>query len=551
MKPLEFVYELFGEREGYIYAPTKSDKWRRHFFEWPAEKERLEQHLNTWENREVYIAPALFSEPTISKQTFLGTRYLWADFDKGVPNPPTGLHPSIRVMSSTPEREHWYWRLKDWETDPNKVEDYARRLTYHFEADLSGWDFQTVLRPPGTYNHKRNKPVRVVYRDGNFFNLSEFDRIPQPPVADQEVDIGESLPDLLFVTAKYNWTPDAYELLTKVVPEGQRSAALTRLGFECAEMGMLDNEIYVVLDSAATRWKKFEGRSDKEKRLKDVIRYVKSKKAAQEPEQNVSRIYGFQEFMNLDIKFEWLIENVVPVAGSGVFFGPAGVGKTTLALRMAIALATGEKKFLNWTINRQAKVLFISLEMWVDELQHFLAGMKLQNPDVLQENFHIFPVGEGIQLESTDTQSRLLRVIDTNSYDYVIIDSLGMATQNLMEGTVRIFGFLNRELRKKRRCGYLFIHHPRKLPPGDFQPTGNQYDMYGDGYIANNAQFVVNLGTTSIKNRIKVHMAKSRLASAESDFYIKRTSDNNFEVTKATEKKQSNSSSLGLFGEVG
>lgn len=169
----EFLTDLFGEQEGIVYSPTKGNTWEQHFFEWPQERERLEEHIENFTEREVYISPVLFNSRRIAPETFKGTNYLWTEFDGKVPSSDF-IEPTIRVSSSIEGHEHWYWKLDEFVTDKVLIEDLTRRVAYAYGADLSVWDYQNVLRPVNTWNHKRNKPVVLLNKTEQVYTVRDF-----------------------------------------------------------------------------------------------------------------------------------------------------------------------------------------------------------------------------------------------------------------------------------------------------------------------------------------------------------------------------------------
>jgi hypothetical protein len=530
-----FVEELFGAAEGIVYTPYRFGKrFYQQFYDWPNEKDKLLEHLHNYKDREIYISPSLFSKRVINPDTFKGTNVLWTEFDGTLPPQDKILvPPSIRIQSSFHGHEHWYWRLNEFVTDHNRIIDLTKRLAYFLEADLSVWDYACVLRPPGTRNQKRSMPVKTLECNDTIYELEAFGGFPLAP---NRIDISinkTTLPQLQELIAKYPWKGDAYELITKKVEHPHRSEALARLAFECAEMGMANAEIFVILKDAANRWGKFNNRTDKDRRIEGLISYTRSKKAAQaEIVDTETVIYRMRDFLNTKINLKWVVTNLIPVAGSSVVFGPSTVGKSTFALRLGIAIATGEKQFLEWPIERTQKVLFTSLEMPHDELNYFIKQMQLTDEqiDLLQENFFVWPIGHPYPFDTRDQQSEVLKYIDQFKIDFAIIDSLGEASYGSIKSTddmKRLYSFMNEDLRKDRKCGYMFVHHPRKPGVGE-KNTDDFNEAYGDSYIINRAQTVIVLSPLS-GNRIKVSIPKSRLALDQKSFQVVRKPDRSFE----------------------
>jgi hypothetical protein len=565
----EFLNDLFGEQSGIVYSPILADiknrkNWKQHFFEWPQEREQLEAHIRNYNEREVYISPVLFNEPRISPETFRGTNFLWTEFDGTLPS--EYIQPTMRVASSIPGHEHWYWKLDSFTTDKVLIEDLTRRIAYHYGADLSVWDYQNVLRPVDTWNHKRNKPVALISKNSNVYPIDKFLWVPIPP-AGTKVDITlGGLPTRDSILAKYKWKADTQDLLFKDIDVGSRSTALTRLAFDAIEAGCSNEEAYVLIEERDSVWKKYTGRTDRDKQLRACISYARSRKVVvAEITQGATEVYRFYDFMKTKVTMKWAIEGLLPVAGSMVIFGKPGIGKSTYSLRLAMALALGDEYFLNWKIVNPQKTLFVSLEMQHEELKQFFGDMQLSEEKqiALQERFFIWPIGHAYPLDTPDQQIELLKFIDMHKIELVIIDSLSLS----MYGSVtsdddikRLNSFLNEDVRKDRKCGYLFIHHPRK-DGIDPKKEKNMDDSFGSIFITANAQTVVILSQKPGSARLHVKMEKTRMSIGEKEFDIERTPDRGFQLVgtgtpsistpdvvegrEATPKQKANDGSLG------
>lgn len=533
--------DLYGDQEGIVYAPTKKGKsFRQHFFQWPQEREALERHIDDYTDRDVYISPALFTEKRIAPETFKGTRYLWSEFD-GV-TPKDAIEPSIRIASSIEGHEHWYWRVDNFVNNIDIVQDLTRRIAFAYGADLSVWDYQNVLRPPDTWNHRRGKPVTVKERTNVTYSLDRFWQLPIPPAsANVYISLGE-LPTRDSILAKYRWTADAMDLLTKThVGKGRRSDALARIAYEAVEAGCSNEEIYVILEDRDTVWGKFVGRTDRERRLTAIISLVRSKKAEKaEILQEAPEVYRFYDFMQTDIQLKWAIEGLLPVAGSMVILGPPGVGKSTYSLRMAMDLALGRDKFLKWPIKNPQRVMFISLEMQHYELKEFFNDMDLpiEEQQQLQERFFLWPIGNAYPFDTPDQQSELIKYIKMFKLDMIIIDSHSLAMYGSIKNdddVKRINSFLNEDVRKNLKCSYVFIHHPRKAGNQDVARAVEQDDSYGSTFIIANAQTVLTLVPRKGTRKVVVRTLKNRMAEKDKDFYVMHTERRGFELIDPTE----------------
>jgi hypothetical protein len=68
----------------------------------------------------------------------------------------------------------------------------------------------------------------------------------------------------------------------------------------------------------------------------------------------------------------FILEPLLAAGSAGLIYGPAGVGKSFLALGLAMAAASGGS-FLGWTARRPHTVLYLEGELGAVELQRRLA----------------------------------------------------------------------------------------------------------------------------------------------------------------------------------
>ena len=141
------------ERAGGLRSPRSA------YFAYPR---RTEEALawareNIAEDREVHLCPHLLTKRRRVKENASPVRALWADADDAVL--PADIPEPTVVVESSPGRRHLYWALRHT-LAPRSAEALNRRLTYASGADPAGWPLATLLRMPGTHNHKySNSPV--------------------------------------------------------------------------------------------------------------------------------------------------------------------------------------------------------------------------------------------------------------------------------------------------------------------------------------------------------------------------------------------------------
>ena len=560
----EFFDFMWGDQFGFVYAPLKHKSdldsngrpvFVQAYFEWPTQKKELIKHCVIGaSDYEVYYGPALYTVPSGKKQDIKGTYVFWTEFDGELPtvealgNLPS---PSLRVRSSEEGHEHFYWKLDYFEIDIESIERANRGLTYQLGADTSAWDANQLLRVVSTYNHKRQKPVHILARNDSTVGAGFFSSIPVPPILVSDVDIA-AIPDALEVIAAYKFDKEAFAFFRKpTIPTGSRSAAMMRLGFYCAEMRMTDEEAFSLLLNADERWGKFKDRSDRKRRLLDIINKARLKF----PIQTVvlgPRFPSFQyrDFLAAEIQVEWLIPELLQRGGFFILVGPPGTGKTQLSLQWAIHIALG-REFLGYTAEcGPAKVMFYSMEMGHADLKYFISQMDMgltdEERDLLQTNLIFVPLGHGIMLDRKEDQDEIEAMVELHHPIGVFFDSLGLATTDDLssESAVKTIMDWNARLRVNAGVFTWFIHHNRKAQSTNKKPNKLE-DVYGSQYIVSNATTVVGLWPRG--SDIEVNALKVRLAPMFPQFIIMRGPNISFRRVSITTQAVAKAVDLSSF----
>jgi hypothetical protein len=576
----EFVDTLFStEDKGYVYSPTKDEHgdWETHFFKWPQKRQDIILHILSHSlDFDVYLSPSLFKAPSAKQQAWKGTHYVWIEFDGNVPeNLPKGIpEPTIRVQSSETKHEHWYWRLNDFNTDGAAISGLCKSLTYTLDADKSGWDYNQVLRPPGSLHQESTRRVRLLDRQDSSYGFADFKGLVKlDDIKNSETKITD-VPDLQLTVAKYSWDADAWDLFNKETqPVGARSSAMTRLGFHCVEMGMTNDECFAILYDADERWGKYKHRSpeDRAKRLTGIISHCRGKKEL-DAELRLSDRESFislGDFRSSDIKVKWLYDQFLTERGLGIISASPGIGKTTVSIRLGFAAALGLDFFV-WPYvgDKGRRVAFLSLEMSGVEVSKFVGDMwpsfKAEQQAELDKNFFLLPLGYSLPLADKKHQQNILDEIDKHEIDFLIIDSLKAATALDERKLDVFFEWINKNVREERNVTVWIVHHNRKPPneTGASRRPKDLGDLYGDTFITAHPTAVISLYRRS-KNEIEVIPLKVRLAEQGDPFVLRRTEHLNFElkeiITKeaaeeeadneaAKEKKSEPKLANGLFG---
>lgn len=166
---------VLGDRPGFValafgHGPHRTEsgkyahrEWVEIRFDWPAEKDKLAAevaHLQA-ERVDVYVCPAVRFTNDRRKGSALPPRVCWVDLDAEPADPDLWqtLAPFV-VASGQPGHRHAYVPL----TRPVDLGTHAR-LNKALAERLGGdhkWSDESLLRLPGTWNHKTDPPSPVV-----------------------------------------------------------------------------------------------------------------------------------------------------------------------------------------------------------------------------------------------------------------------------------------------------------------------------------------------------------------------------------------------------
>jgi len=170
------------------------------------------------------------------------------------------------------------------------------------------------------------------------------------------------------------------------------------------------------------------------------------------------------EFLRMDIKpREMLLEPILPVQGLAMIHAKRGVGKTHLALGIAVAVAGG-KAFLRWKAPKPRKVLFVDgelpasvLQVWSAEAAASLGADEVEdNLTLITPDFQEFGIPDLATLEG---QAVLREHVEPT--DLVILDNLSALVRAGSENEAESWLPLQAWALDLRRRGksVLFVHH--------------------------------------------------------------------------------------------
>lgn len=479
--PLDIVRKVWAHSgvTGNVWMPSIQnigDKDKEHFREGAIISTTSLNLPVLLEDRDWYWTPAVSNGDSRRAKKYPSQRAIWVDCDESYDREKLeALRPSY-MWETSPGHTQAIWLMKEKVPRSEFHRDgIIGLLTQALGADKSGVDVSQLLRVPGTWHHKREAfKGRVLRTTGTVYTrgmlLSRVARVLGFPVG----------------LASELGADDPY---------GDRSKLLWKFSRTACELGLPQNLTFKLIK--ATKWNKW---ADDPEHLKDDIekayesapltktKDVEKKQAQDNLEADedapieawdMATVTDFGPVLHTP--FRWVIPGIIPESGCGLIVAPPKVGKTRIAIEIALGLATGQRP-LGISTQRPKAVGFFSLEDGEYLFAERLASGMSHSRAKYHWDGHITPVGGSlvwdppaplplltnfahVDLSTPEDQQRLYETIIKHDLKLVIIDTLSMA---IGKGNVSdqkdMYATLNpvKDIAKATGCAVLFIHHTRK-----------------------------------------------------------------------------------------
>lgn len=157
-------------------------------------------------------------------------------------------------------------------------------------------------------------------------------------------------------------------------------------------------------------------------------------------------------------EYEWIVDGMIAKGDTTLLVGEPNVGKSWITLSLAVALANGDNKWINWDLNHHGKVLYVDEENPHDVVYHRLKQLGANNFDNLR-----YLHRQGVRLDK-----RFDRFLDDAiSYQpsLVVLDSLTrLHTQdeNNAGAMAALFNDSINVLTKETGAAIIVLHHTNK-----------------------------------------------------------------------------------------
>lgn len=436
------------------------------------------------------------------KKTNAQDTYIIAQDIDGAPIP-TDLPPSY-YWETSPNKYQGVWVL-DNKVNPQEHEILCRKLVKKYGFDPCGVDIVHLYRIPSTVNHKYATDFKVsglqgegtVYRKRDFMKYLEDEDISSRAVVEHE-DIEYLNLDLDAVLEEYNAFKEfthelavdrsewAWKLEQKMIMNGasKEEVKFVLLNAPDGKAKFTEETVDAEVNRAFAKSESLAEESEEEVELVTEltskmsieeqggksIKTVSKKGKKRKSKFNIVRVDEIEPFDPTDF---WLIEDFWENGSVGVIGAPSKSFKSTFALNLACAVATG-KPFDGRKV-KQGAVLIIQGENNLSMEQHKIyavTGCDTPPP--------IYFVDDNITMEQV---YRLENDIRELGVKLLIIDPMyllfGSGDINRHQDIVERLEMLTR-LSKNTGCAVMLIHHSRKLERGAKITTS---DMYGSAFI--------------------------------------------------------------------
>ncbi len=106
---------------------------------------------------------------------------------------------------------------------------------------------------------------------------------------------------------------------------------------------------------------------------------------------SIDDVFTVNELYDQQFEYYWVLENILPVGAGMLFYGQRGIGKSLMALRLALAVANGGKLFDKWNVAKPGPVLlYVQADLPKAMQRERIETLATQMPWVLKSDIHFY-----------------------------------------------------------------------------------------------------------------------------------------------------------------
>lgn len=208
-----------------------------------------------------------------------------------------------------------------------------------------------------------------------------------------------------------------------------------------------------------------------------------------EPLQEAGSVFSGVDLLKMEVtELPTLLEPIFPKVGMMGFAGSSDVGKSSFIRHFAVAVAVGQKTFMNLNINAtHRRAIYVSSEDAPDSLAFLLQK--------LNKEYRLNPtefIGLKFITETDNLLQRLEKELEADPVDLIVLDTFGDLYGKSMNESNQVRTFLNEysQLAQKHQCLVIVLHHTGKRTD-EFAPS--KHNLLGSQGFESKMRLVVEL----------------------------------------------------------
>jgi ABC-type sugar transport system ATPase subunit len=180
--------------------------------------------------------------------------------------------------------------------------------------------------------------------------------------------------------------------------------------------------------------------------------------------------------------------------------------------------------------------------------KHQIAGYSPEQAAAIMDNFRLDTYGSAENLNDKKARQVVLDFIDRHELEFVAFDSLRAVTKLKDENIEDFLDWVDKDLRRDRKCSVWVIHHNRKPAQGEQRQEQSLSDLYGSTSIGAAAATVVGLEKKAA-GRVQLNHLKTRMAPEFDPIWLERTEFLHFKISTKAQESSKGGTGVNVYTE--